>query len=280
MQGDGGVAGGDLGTAISNGIDDASVFLAGVKGDLMNGGKVITVKVAGAAKEAIAQFESTFKTAKDMTERMVDATIEGAKAVDEAMSNNIKSMGLALKGVWQYASMDDPYYAEMTLEEAYKMGPLGQTTGGFHFAVEVALVVARRAMEQALVLMAAQMAFETVMSIFDPPSLELDTPAQTFYRGDKPGLTEFHSYSENTIDYGNLNNLMKVHAESSQFPPSSMISVTTDPGVAAHYAGPDGCIYEIRLPPDGAMINPWNAKDSEWLVPYVIDPAEITNVIQ
>jgi RHS repeat-associated protein len=120
-------------------------------------------------------------------------------------------------------------------------------------------------------------------------ALAADTGAQIFYRGDQAGLTSFQSYaaqaggienSEAVLANGNLNELMANHAIDSANPASPFISVTTDPAVARQFAGPQGTVYQIQLPPGQAILNTMNPlPESEWLVPHQILPSQIQGTL-
>jgi hypothetical protein len=131
----------------------------------------------------------------------------------------------------------------------------------------------------------------------DPLGLSCDKSKDfiTVYRGDQPGTKvikskaasqEGYRYSQKLIDKGNLDDLLKAHANDSSNPASPFISVTTDRRVAEHFAGPDGIVNEFRIPRNRIIQNIHNdmfvpagsggslISESEWLVPNYIRPSE------
>jgi hypothetical protein len=58
---------------------------------------------------------------------------------------------------------------------------------------------------------------------------------------------------------------------------SPFISVTTDPEVAAQFAGENGTVYQLSLDPGRAILNPYGLPgESEWLVPNYISPEKLS----
>lgn len=95
------------------------------------------------------------------------------------------------------------------------------------------------------------------------------------------------AHSQSLIENGDINELMKAHALDSANPASPFISTTTDPNVARFFAGPDGIVYQLRVPATRALRNTINnmlvpageagslVPESEYLIPNYIRPSEI-----
>ena len=119
--------------------------------------------------------------------------------------------------------------------------------------------------------------------------------AITVVRGGRAGTTVIKSAaareggyasSQRIIDSNNLDDLFRSHALDSASPPSPFISVTTDPAVARHFAGPTGVVNELRIPASRASKNQFNnyvvpagqggqlIPGAELLVPNYIRPSE------
>jgi hypothetical protein len=117
----------------------------------------------------------------------------------------------------------------------------------------------------------------------------------TVYRGDRPDTKIIKSKAsseygykgaQDIIDNNDLDDLFKLHKESSDLPPSPFISTTSDKKVAEFFAGKDGVVNEFRIPKNRATFNkhndfvvPAGAKgelisESEYLVPLYIKPSE------
>ncbi|MDX2247947.1 MAG: DUF6443 domain-containing protein [Bacteroidia bacterium] len=116
-----------------------------------------------------------------------------------------------------------------------------------------------------------------------------------FYRGDANGspiITSHavkkggYAYSKSLIENGDLETLMKKHAAHSEASVSPFISITTDIGIARHFAGPNGTIHVLRIPKSRAIPNIYNkysvegVSESEYLIPNYIRPSEIITSVK
>jgi RHS repeat-associated protein len=118
----------------------------------------------------------------------------------------------------------------------------------------------------------------------------------TLYRGEQANTTvmksyaarqQGYAYSQNLIRNGSINDLMQAHSLNSAKPASPFISATTDANVARFFAGPNGVVYQLQVPVNRAMMNPFNnmlvpagpggslVPESEFLIPNYIRPSEI-----
>jgi len=114
----------------------------------------------------------------------------------------------------------------------------------------------------------------------------------TVYRGESTEAQSVHAkavqddglgFSEGVYQQRDLDQLKQQHARSSDDPRSLLISTTTDPEVAKHFAGPGGVVNEYKIPKNkihqnehnNMVVNPSGTDDwlpeNEWVVPLKIE---------
>ncbi len=108
---------------------------------------------------------------------------------------------------------------------------------------------------------------------------EVDTPLIKSNAAQQGGV----AYSQLRLATKNIDDLMAEHALDPKSPLSPFISVTTDPNVARYYAR-GGVVYELSIPVDQVVRNPYNeysvqaglgytyTPEVEWLVRNYIHP--------
>lgn len=113
------------------------------------------------------------------------------------------------------------------------------------------------------------------------------------YRGDATASKVIKSYAAKEVGYAkaqeiiensNLDDLMMAHAQNSRLNSSPLISLTSDPVVAQHFAGPKGTVHVLRIPESRVIKNPYNnfripggISESEYLVPNYIRLSEFVH---